>query len=196
MADSQDSISQEIPQGFCQCGCDQRTKLILRSDKRYGHIAGQPHKFIRGHHQIGHRNSAWNGGKKIQNGYALIKMPHHHRANASGYVSEHILVMEEVLKRKIFRPETIHHIDGDRLNNIPGNLMVFKTSPMHTGYHERLNAFKSCGHYNWYQCPYCHQWDKPSNLVYDSPFNKGKKNTMIHRTCRINWLREYRKRNH
>lgn len=35
---------------------------------------------------------------------------------------EHRVVMEKVLGRVLLREETIHHKDGDRLNNVPENL--------------------------------------------------------------------------
>lgn len=39
----------EIPHGYCQCGCGQRTKLAHMSSKAYGWIKGEPFRFIHGH---------------------------------------------------------------------------------------------------------------------------------------------------
>lgn len=41
----------QIPLGICQCGCGQTTAIAPRTTTRYGHIAGQPFRFVRGHHK-------------------------------------------------------------------------------------------------------------------------------------------------
>lgn len=41
--------TQEIPYGYCQCGCGERTQIAKRNDKRDGSIKGQPVRFISGH---------------------------------------------------------------------------------------------------------------------------------------------------
>ena len=57
-------------------------------------------------------------------------MSDHHRST-NGYVREHILVMEDHLKRKLTDDEVIHHIDGNRKNNKIENLMIFKKHSDH-----------------------------------------------------------------
>jgi hypothetical protein len=47
-----------------------------------------------------------------------------HRINGKN-VFEHRLVMEQVLARKLLRSETVHHKNGDRLDNRPENLEVW-----------------------------------------------------------------------
>jgi HNH endonuclease len=39
----------EIPYGYCNCGCGEKTPLAPANDVRYGVVKGQPNKFIRGH---------------------------------------------------------------------------------------------------------------------------------------------------
>lgn len=40
---------QEIPYGYCHCGCGQKTALARRNDPAKGWVKGQPLRFIQGH---------------------------------------------------------------------------------------------------------------------------------------------------
>jgi hypothetical protein len=48
-------------QKLCECGCGLPAPIAKRSDPRYGHVKGQPIRFIRGHHSIGRlpKHGAW-----------------------------------------------------------------------------------------------------------------------------------------
>jgi len=39
-----------VPYGYCHCRCGSRTPIATRTDQRYGHIKGQPARFINYHH--------------------------------------------------------------------------------------------------------------------------------------------------
>jgi hypothetical protein len=39
----------EIPYGFCQCGCGQKTTIATKTTSREGWIKGQPKRYISGH---------------------------------------------------------------------------------------------------------------------------------------------------
>ena len=53
---------------------------------------------------------------------------------------EHRLVAESLLGRKLKRGEVVHHIDGDKRNNHPENLMVM-TAVEHNRLHMKLHWF-------------------------------------------------------
>jgi HNH endonuclease len=56
----------------------------------------------------------------------MVRVPEHPRARtASGYVFEHILVMEERLGRELFPDEKVHHRNGVRNDNSPENLELW-----------------------------------------------------------------------
>ena len=75
-------------------------------------------------HLRGEDSPFWKGGITYSRGYKFIKMPTHPQASPNGYVSEHRLVMEKKLGRRLERNEHIHHIDGNILNNLPENLVA------------------------------------------------------------------------
>lgn len=41
--------------GYCHCGCGQRTAIAKRDDARYGSRAGEPRRYLKGHHRRGSR---------------------------------------------------------------------------------------------------------------------------------------------
>jgi hypothetical protein len=40
---------QDVPYGFCHCGCGERTNLATQNHTRLGHVKGEPYRFIKGH---------------------------------------------------------------------------------------------------------------------------------------------------
>ena len=85
-----------------------------------------------------------NGKRRIVTnlGYILYWKPSHNRAEKSGafkgYVYEHVLVAEKNLERKLYAAEVVHHLDFDRANNTPTNLLVLLDSE-----HRRLHQWLS-----------------------------------------------------
>jgi hypothetical protein len=74
--------------------------------------------------QIGENNASWKGGvTRSGAGYLLRKMPAHPRANAKGYVPEHVLVAESIYGP--IPPEMhVHHLNEVKDDNRPENLVV------------------------------------------------------------------------
>lgn len=73
----------------------------------------------------------------VKKGYRKVLCPAHPRADAKGYVFEHVLVMEKELGRPILPTEPIHHKDHNRQNNHPDNLEVFPSHAEHMKHHFR-----------------------------------------------------------
>lgn len=79
---------------------------------------------------------SWNGGRVIsQNGYMTIYCPDHPKSGANRHVFEHVLVMESILQRFLEGAECVHHINEDKLDNRPENLMLFRDNADHKKYH-------------------------------------------------------------
>jgi len=90
-----------------------------------------------GKYQSGENNPAFNGGKYISNGYYVLFMPDHPNRDIKNMVYEHRYVMECKLGRYLTIEECVHHIDHNKLNNKPENLMLFKNNSEHIKYHNK-----------------------------------------------------------
>lgn len=99
----------------------------------------------------GSQNPLWKSDKRISSyGYVLVDKPEHPFANGDGCVFEHRLVAEEYLLtddnsveingKKYLKPElVVHHIDENKTNNNPENLMIM-TLAEHASLHSKLRG--------------------------------------------------------
>lgn len=82
--------------------------------------------------------------KRVLNGYQMIYMPEHPSAYTSenwlGWVYEHRVVAEQTLGRPLRDGEVVHHLDCNRDNNSPENLVVLADQGMHIRLHHWIDA--------------------------------------------------------
>ena len=84
----------------------------------------------------------WNGGRYINGaGYVMVLVKSGSVNRTSGwenYRPEHIIVMEKSIGRKLRKNECVHHIDGNRENNILSNLALLTSHEHHRKTHMSL----------------------------------------------------------
>jgi hypothetical protein len=78
-----------------------------------------------------------------KNGYIVVEYPEHPKAFDTGTgmigVYEHVLIAEEeVLDRSLKPGEVVHHLDSNRSNNSPDNLLPIE-NPSHAKLHSWLS---------------------------------------------------------
>lgn len=100
-----------------------RKRYHIKVDKSDAVKAGLRRKYPNG--RFGDQSSNWRGGRiSVNGGYIYIYSPDHPRATKHGYIFEHILVAEQKIGRFLEKGEIVHHINGDRTDNSPDNLLV------------------------------------------------------------------------
>lgn len=91
------------------------------------------------------RNGNWKGGSNIMNGYYRVLVSDDHQfaaqRDSARRIAKHRLVMMEHLGRPLESHETVHHINGDKLDNTIENLQLL------VGNHGpgRMLVCKRCG---------------------------------------------------
>lgn len=104
--------------------------------------------------RFGEESASWRGGTYVRpDGYRVVAvqpddpmvvMAHQRRPGNTAYVPEHRLVMARTIKRPLLPTETVHHINGDRLDNRIENLQL-RTGNHGKGVHMRC---RDCGSQN------------------------------------------------
>lgn len=56
-------------------------------------------------------------------------------------VHEHRVVAEQILGRPLRENETVHHRDGNKRNNTPENLIIFRSQSEHAKHHAEMKWF-------------------------------------------------------
>lgn len=102
-------------------GCDRRAfarglcRPHANRKRKYGDV--QADKPIR----------RYTGNGTLSHGYRTVAVPLElrHLTNGERRCAEHRLVMAQMLRRALFADESVHHRNGDRLDNCPANLELW-----------------------------------------------------------------------
>jgi hypothetical protein len=100
-------------------------------------------------------------GSIDKDGYLLVSVD-------SKSFRAHRLIAEERTGVKIVPPIIVHHVDGDKLNNDPSNLVICPNESYHRMIHRRQRALESCGDANKRSCKFCKEYDDIGNMRMDS----------------------------
>ena len=78
----------------------------------------------------------------VHQGYCWEYAPDHPGANRWAHMFQHRLVAEHYLGRRLLQTECVHHVDENKLNNHPSNLMAFPSFGAHQRHHQRLRQIR------------------------------------------------------
>ena len=127
--------------GLCECGCGQITSISPKTSAKEGIKSGEYRRFCFGHQNrrfIKNHHNDPKRGQFYHVGYVYVIAPggHPHKTNKR-YIKRCRLVMEGKLGRYLEYNEHVHHVNGNREDDRPDNLMVMNLSE-HLSYHRRL----------------------------------------------------------
>lgn len=111
---------------LCECNCGKQIiafgfSLRRHRTKSCGCLTNEM--------KAGNLNGNWKGGRwQTADGYIMIRDKDNPNANRQGYVAEHVMIMSKMLGRQIEKNEKIHHRNGVRDDNTPGNLELWQKS--------------------------------------------------------------------
>jgi hypothetical protein len=88
-------------------------------------------------HLSGPDNPLWKGTYISKHGYVFVRCDNHPRANSWGFVFEHILVAEKALGKPLPIGSVIHHVNKDKSDNRPQNLVICQDDIYHRVLHMR-----------------------------------------------------------
>lgn len=126
-----------IPEGYCHCGCGERTKRAPQSDNKRGYVKGEFYRYVSGHV---HR-----GSHMPCRGYRVVRVPGHPAAKSNGCVYLHVVIAESALGHHLPDGAEVHHVDGNHLNNAPSNLVICQDRAYHKLLHFRTRIVRRGG---------------------------------------------------
>lgn len=130
---------------FCSFKCREGTPVGSKKTPKLCQYCNQKEVRQRAGRDVRYCSRICNGLAKrnqfiIKKGYKRILKWGHPRTDSKGYVREHILVMEEKIGRHMKPGEVVHHIDENKLNNHPDNLVLFKNHNEHMRHHRKIKG--------------------------------------------------------
>lgn len=140
-----------IPEGYCQCGCGQRTKVPTRNDASKGWVKGVPMPYLRGHYNKAHGIPAYQKkflsesriGDKNPNWKNGIYFDRHHgrwmiRCRDGSSDQFAVAIARNKYGRFPTPGEVVHHLDGCKTNDCPENIIILPAEE-HNRLHAKLN---------------------------------------------------------
>lgn len=113
---------------FCECGCGASTSVATVTNPRFGHIKGEPMRFINGHNRRRY-------GAPYRRVKTIVGLQQIHRVRA-----------ELALGRPLPLSAVVHHADGSKSENAP--LVICENQGYHRLLHARMRVVAHGGNPN------------------------------------------------
>ncbi len=105
-------------------------------------------RFIAGHYRR----------RRADGEYRYVYLPDHESATSYGCVAVHILTAEKALGHRLPVGAKVHHVDTNKQNNAPNNLVICQDAAYHSLLHFRMRVVRAGGNPNTQKvCGMCGQ---------------------------------------
>lgn len=106
------------------------------------------------------------GRLKADNGRGSTNTEGYHQVYSGGKLTfNHIVIAEKALGKKLPKGACVHHVDENKGNNNPSNLVICPDEKYHRLLHMRTKALAESGNPSNLKCPYCKKYDQPESLT-------------------------------
>lgn len=127
---------------FCSRGCLAAYATKSKNPKGYAF-----RDFTKNSERLSAINRRFNSMRMTEDTRAKLRRAHLGRGEGRTYTKlygrhEHRVVAEQILGRPLKPGEVVHHIDGNKRNNAPENLMVFASQAEHVKWHKKAGDLK------------------------------------------------------
>jgi hypothetical protein len=102
----------------------------------------------------------------------------------------HVHLAEQAIGHELPPNAVVHHVDGDKMNNINSNLVVCPSESYHRLLHIRTRAYEETGNAGWRKCKYCCQWDDLANMSSYRQYTSGL--AAYHKACAAKYAKDRR----
>ena len=134
---------------------------------------------VHGNPNLGKTRGKSGTGYIDRNGY-------HRKSKNAKETAVHRLVAEDLTGILLPKNAVIHHVDGNRANNSPSNLVICQDSAYHNLLHARSRALVATGDASARKCCRCGKWDAIDNLS-----KSGSQH--YHAACNSEHVKKYKK---
>ncbi len=128
------------------------------------------------------------GGKRFVTSTGYIGVTVSRDQHSGGFVLEHRMVMETIMGRALRSNEHVHHVDGNKRNNDPSNLLVV-TNSQHHALHDVERSAIALSKRIELVCETC-------GLAYNRPKNRAEESRYCSNACRLVGLHQKSKAFH
>ena len=122
---------------LCECECGKDAGSFSKTKTYRNQKKGDLRRFINGHNTKVLSSEEQSRRGKYNDGSALRR-----KGTSGWYIKingkhEHRILAEQLLGRLLLPGEVVHHKDGNKQNNAPDNIEIFKNQSEHCSYHNK-----------------------------------------------------------
>lgn len=79
----------------------------------------------------------------------------------------HVLIVEAILGHALPEGAEVHHVNENRRDNTPSNLVVCPSRAYHKMLHQRQASLTACGNASHRKCPFCKEYSDPATMTHN-----------------------------